>query len=162
MFAEEWPVTVLAPSHTLIQAYPPKSHTARHSVYTDKSYKSIWIPQQSCSNLFVWNLWWICNFQQTQRRPYPYLFVHVKGWVISQHNWLAASGGVCVCLCVCECCSLSRSMSEWRLVVRQSVPLRHLIRLCHCLYSLCTYTYTTHTDELTSTQWNDQMMLPVL
>lgn len=139
--------------HTVPYSYTPESRTAWQSVYTDQSYKSLWKPRQSSSNLFVWNWWWISSFQQTQRRPYPHLFVHVKARVISWDDWLDASGGVCVCTCLCvyvwECSSLSHSMSDWRLAVRLSVPLRHPICLCHCARSLHTQKHKhSHTVTL--------------
>lgn len=130
---------ILAPSYTLVLAQPRESHTARQSVYTRKSYKSIWIPQQSSSNLFVWNLWWIGNFQQTQRRPYPHLFVHVKGWVISQHDWVNTIGGVCVFLFI--------SLNEWVEVDCKAICPSQTPNLS---LSLCMQPEHTHIDILAS------------
>jgi len=96
----------LTHSHTLLK------FSQHCSVYMGKSYKSIWIPQQSSSNLFVWKLWWICKFQQipTQALSTPICPCKRLSYFSTQLVRCHQSSNY-VCVCVWMLCFIS--FNEW-------------------------------------------------
>lgn len=85
-------------------------------------------------------------FSGTQRRPYPHLFVHVKSWVISQHDWLVTSGGVCAPVWVCMSVFLFISLIEWVQGGYKAICPSRTPNTSLSLCLLCAHTHThTHT-----------------